>query len=844
MLVLLVDCYGDPKSKDLKSFARLLRGWFADAAMRNAVGHLDIVTRRLNNLYDYAIDWEYDQLDENGRNICRRFDCLSLIVVVGDMKIAPWHMSSSQLVTLLWMAETSKKPTLCCGAGAFFAVYSAAGQGTKFNILNQPNGESLERLPHYPRYSRPMGQFPGAWMDNETGDVYTYNTYSKQWGPIGNVGIYRCAMRGEPTPSRFRPVVKHFASADHALRMAQVPEAIGDEEHLAYVRSKFVDHFSMKNLGTTSFVCSIIPDFYLNPEGSLPCNGMCVAAETEMGPAVLVRDLSIYIAAKVGDDTNQADVRNICRNYVDHIVTCVASRNDGNLGDSVFVFLFGDGGTSGGSYDSIKHKKTYAAPLSRQHVASRLPLGPLRGDAPLLGMFLEQAPQGDAPVRAAGGGAAVGGKAQTKITFATTSPLRPVSALRRGLDDPSSPMNPKNDIDNISPEQSPRRAPNLSVRDPHKNRKKRLAKFLKSVGHKGMLSLNKQIAAENARCDPHGVGDAAPDSARDIFQGLRMDTNSVFTRRPHHGEREQGHGGGGGGATATGGLSPCVAADMSVSSPSPLRNQLSASRGDGEEGMGMGMGTGMGMDVRDDMSDRGEDIFAAGNDSTDNASDINRGTRNPYNANKPTSGRGARPKSALPQVCSFDLSPNPGTGGGGGRRGLSMTRGSSIVEGAMSVVCLPVSRPLTAGKMPSSVEYITRQSSKPFNNKQKFDELEERDRQKHVSEYEGAFRGGYRSAYEKDRLEHKEAKKSFIGGDFHRHFDRASSMPLREEGAIRPHGAYPKNAPNSMHLKPDDWHHIRDDVDVKKAVGPSGGAWNPVTKNNSFMSKQQSSFTF
>lgn len=211
MRVLLIDCFEDRKVKEFQAFCRLLRGWLRDATMHDAVGTIDITTRRMNNLYDFAIDWEYDLLDESGRNICRRFDCLSLIVVAGDMRIYPWHLSNSQLITLLWMAEMSKKPTLCCGAGAFAAVYSAAGQGTKFNLLNQPNGESLEKLPHFPRYSRSIGQFPGVWMDNETGDVYTYNSQFKHWVPVGNVGIYRCAMRGKPTPARFRPHSKHYA---------------------------------------------------------------------------------------------------------------------------------------------------------------------------------------------------------------------------------------------------------------------------------------------------------------------------------------------------------------------------------------------------------------------------------------------------------------------------------------------------------------------------------------------------------------------------------------------------------------------------------------------------------
>lgn len=781
MRVLLIDCYEDTKSKEFKAFARLLKGWFQDAAMRAAVGHVDIIPRRLNNLHDYAIDWEFDMLDQNGKNICKRFDCVSLIVVAGDMKITPWHMGSSQLITLLWMAELCKKPTLCCGSGAFAAVYSAAGQGTKFNILNQPHGESVEKLTHFPRYSRAVGQFPGMWMDNETGDLYKFNTQFQTWIPASNMGMHRCAMRGEPTPARFRPAVKHFASADHALRAASHPEASGDHEWVAYVRSKFVEHFALKDISTTSFVCSLIPDWYLNDEGSLPCNGMCIAADTELGPAILVRELSVYITAKVGDDLHQADVRQICRSYVNHIVTEVASRDDGHLGDSVYAFLFGDGGGVGGTYDSIKHKKVLAPPLSQQQVKSFIPRGPLRVDPPIVTMFIEEPPEEVTPLREAGGNE-VGGVAQTKLKFATTAPVKARAAMDREEMNGSIPSPTGSVI--APPPISPRKqgGPAVLVREPHKNRKKRLAKFLKSVGHKSMLKLNTKVAAETARLDPYGVDNAVPDSARDIFQGLRMDTNNVFNRRPVK----------------------VGSTDSGLPLLSPIQHQNSNHSPDLDE-----------RDARDDISDHGIDIFESQMDDVQHLS-------------RPESRTNARPQSAHERSSYTDLQGNPSEKNG---RAI-VTRGSSIVEGAMATNCLPIRRPQTAGKMPSSVEYITRQSSKPFNNKQKFDELEEQDRTRPVNDYHGMFKGGHLSAFEKEQKEYRESKGKFLHGNFVRHFDRASSMPLREEGAIRPHGAYPKNAPNSMHLKPDDWHHIRTE-DEKKAVAPN--KWKPVTKHNSFM---------
>lgn len=193
MRILIVNCYEESRQGQIKfrAFHRLICGWFAESKSKDAVGNLDVVIRRPNDLHDCVIDWEFDRLDIESIHIARRFDNLSLIIVIGDMSMCPWSMDCAQLVTLLWMAEFSKKPTLCIGSGAFAAIYSAAGHGTKFNVLNGPIGDSVERIPTFPRYSKTLGQHPGVLLENETGDMYTYNSQYNTWAPVCNIGIYR-----------------------------------------------------------------------------------------------------------------------------------------------------------------------------------------------------------------------------------------------------------------------------------------------------------------------------------------------------------------------------------------------------------------------------------------------------------------------------------------------------------------------------------------------------------------------------------------------------------------------------------------------------------------------------
>lgn len=78
----------------------------------------------------------------------------------------------------------------------------------------------------------------------------------------------------------------------------------------------------------------------------------------------------------------------------------------------------------------------------------------------------------------------------------------------------------------------------------------------------------------------------------------------------------------------------------------------------------------------------------------------------------------------------------------------------------------------------------------PYNSYKKFEQLVKVDQASR--EYEGTFRGGFLTPYEREAKEYQESKKKFVGGDFKRYFGAASTaMDIRKEGNVRPHGAYP-----------------------------------------------------
>ncbi len=530
-----------------------------------------------------------------------------------------------------------------------------------------------------------------------------------------------------------------------------------------------MNHFALKSLDSMSFVCSLIPDWYLNSDGNLPINGACIAADTKFGPVLLVRELSVYLAAEVGEEAGHNSARTIAKSFVDHIVHTVSLRKDGTLGDSILTFLFGPDGAGGGKYDSSKHRKVLTPPAAHAVVQCSIPRGPNRVDPPVVTMFLKPPPEPPAPPKVPNSEKMNHLKQQpVKLTFpaAQKSP-RDIEREKREAEN-ASPMSKGA----VSPRSKAGQV--ISVREPSQNRKKRLDNFLVGTGNPSMLQLNMQIAKQTAQNDPYELDSGVPDSARDMFTGLRMDTTNLFARR----------------------------APREID---PATHHHEA-----------------GLQVR--IEDRQQQHHHQHHNQLAEASSPKPSSASPQSKQRPQSARTVSTTNL--QLDNNDPSVKLGLESSSQRPAM-LTRGFSTFTHTLTKEHLPIQRPQTARQSSGPVEVIARQSSKPFNNKEKFDTLREEISNQPVSEYHGMFRGGHLSAFEKEVKAQQEAKSKFLGGDFYRHFGVASKMPIRLPGHVRPHGPYPQNPPQSMHLKPDDWHHVR-----KNTTEAIAGPWKPTTSKS------------
>eukprot|EP00981_Chlorochromonas_danica_P004440 scaffold886_cov174-Ochromonas_danica.AAC.31 len=183
MLVLVVSSFAEDKlgKHSYRFFLRALKRLISRGG--DAFDDCHYRERRLDELADLVVNWEFDRLDKKAQENSAAFDKIDVIVVCGDLSCLPWEPRAAQVVSLVHMAKTTNKPFLGVGFGALVAVYSLATKGVPFHVLNAPTGQSLEELPAFDTFSLGTGGYPSGWLHKETGDIYTYHPRTREWKP-------------------------------------------------------------------------------------------------------------------------------------------------------------------------------------------------------------------------------------------------------------------------------------------------------------------------------------------------------------------------------------------------------------------------------------------------------------------------------------------------------------------------------------------------------------------------------------------------------------------------------------------------------------------------------------
>ena len=486
MKILVVDCYDESKRG-----RNLFNGFFRtlDSCIKESgplSNDVELLVRRCNEIGDLIMDWETESLDKESLERVTRFDTFDVICIGGDMNECPWHPRNMQVITLIHMANEINKPLLTVGGGTFLAVYSASTCGKRFFILNDPLGDTIDKLPLYPRYALDTIEHPCGWLDNETGDVYSYKDDSKLWTPVCNIGMFRIANSGKPS----RPnsaVPKHLSKDDRSLTDEVDPQAnyFDERETSVHIRNIHVQSRYLKTLASQNFIACEVPNWHINNDGALPVNyGVFVMAENKRGPIILGRGpFGLYIGAEINQGRSYSSMKTIILNYMTAVNDDIRAK--GSLGNKLRIYLVGDETGIGKQYDPlITSKRKFAPTLAASAIPSSLPGGPTKVSAPVFSLFFNEA------------------ESAKEFTL---------NNLRKNNNRVSTLKQKKQN----------------KLRHPLMARRRRLGELLLKTGNTDMINLKEQIRDEVDAENPY---EQAPNSAREFMSGKMMGLISMSGR--------------------------------------------------------------------------------------------------------------------------------------------------------------------------------------------------------------------------------------------------------------------------------------------------------------------------
>mmetsp|Transcript_29497 Transcript_29497/g.49819 ORF Transcript_29497/g.49819 Transcript_29497/m.49819 type:complete len:729 (-) Transcript_29497:387-2573(-) len=683
MRVLLVDAYEENKkgSHEFSIFHKIFVGLLRQTSSTVDNGVHDITVRRINCLSDLTLDWEHDIIPPDAASRAKEFDKYHLVCISGDMKFLPWEPFFFQTITLIHMCHLMNKPIMTCGGGAFAAIYATATQGSKFYILNSAIGGSIESLKQFPVYCPGTKENPCGYLDNETGDIYSYDVPTRSWKGRCNTGIYRNASTGMPSATRFRAPYKKIT----ALKRDQnLPGTANDHDTIVVIRNQALQHFALRKCRSPNFVACAVSDWLLNVEGGLPLHtGLEILAEGPNGPALFGMKRAFHIALMVDESFSSETTRDIMLQYLKHVVPSIS---DQGSGQSLYDFLFD---TNKGIGEKHKISRPMAESLCQIPTRSRVAGGgPERVEVPAAETF---------EVRI---------RKEEEITAQMTAILH------------STRLNKKKE-------------PDLYVCNPRNQNKSRLLKVIGQVYTNDTDKMEKIMITENdldpqsgvEAYDQYGEAQSSPTSPGKTLR------NQVYLNFGH------------------------LDIKAPPRAPTSARPRLMSSE----------------PVMRDPGAEPDVDVKRP--HTTASQPHVNR-------LNWEKKWLDLRPHSPFEKKQHVDEF-------GRKKAGYSqMTRRSSQHF-------LPVHQPReSGGEFKKKVVCKSDIDKKAYNNFAKFVDMDE----VCVEEaYQGSYKGGFLTPYERERKEYNDAKMKFVGGEFRNFSGKASQIPLRKEGGIRIFGEYPAN---------------------------------------------------
>ena len=175
------------------------------------------------------------------------FDTIDMIFINGHPSTPSWGKKCEFLCVLLRMCIKTSKLVFANGLAFFCLVMLCATDSEKgyFNVINgNGHGSRLKEITNEVRLKKVMDE-NDVFLDAKTGDIYRYNSDSKEWVPKGNMGIHKKIYSQEKDEKGTQNVLGSvtYKAKVHDNDVLYVTHK---DESVIYLRKNYIHHWSVK----------------------------------------------------------------------------------------------------------------------------------------------------------------------------------------------------------------------------------------------------------------------------------------------------------------------------------------------------------------------------------------------------------------------------------------------------------------------------------------------------------------------------------------------------------------------------------------------------------------------
>jgi hypothetical protein len=245
-----------------------------------------------------------------------------------------------------------------------------ATQGSRFFILNGPEGGLIEQLPQFPYYATIDPPFPGGWLDNQTGDLYCYDENDRSWIPSCNVGLRRLPITGTVDNNITKNPHRNFNYRQRIKNISKGPEVIERTEEYCYIENHYIQHPFVHNFEHQEFIATPTRRWHINEESRLSIDKTkfhILASTSTKGPIIIdYNQHAIMVSLDLCHRRSREVIDQLIGNFISQMLDNF-HHSYGLINTSLYTYVFGIHGEGNGEYNKYTETSIRYAPSLGSH---------------------------------------------------------------------------------------------------------------------------------------------------------------------------------------------------------------------------------------------------------------------------------------------------------------------------------------------------------------------------------------------------------------------------------------------------------------------------------------------